>query len=77
MKIGQMVLLINTDGFMPPVGSYGEIVGALDFMGDHEVLFPNHPCPNPPSITWEVPASFLMPINDGVKIKYNEKENVE
>lgn len=62
MKVGQLVMLVGTDGFMPPMGAFGEIVGPLDVYGDHEVLFPHHPCPVA-EITWEIPARFLMPID--------------
>lgn len=64
MKVGQLVMLVGTDGFMPPLGAVGEIVGPLDPVGDHEVLFPHHPCPvcEP---TWEIPARWLMPISEG------------
>lgn len=63
MKIGQLVMLIGTDGFMPPLGSVGEIIGPLDEDGDYEVLFPNCRCPVPPG-EWFVQTRFLMPINE-------------
>lgn len=75
MKIGQLVMLIGTDGFMPPLGAVGEIVGPLDKYSEHEVLFPRHPCPVPPGVTWEVPVKWLMPLNDGVKPEMLEREH--
>ena len=66
MKVGQMVMLISCDNFMPPLGACGEIVGALDSCGDHEVLFPHFLCPVPPGVTWEIPEVWLMPLNDGI-----------
>ena len=68
MKIGQLVMLIGTDGFMPPLGAVGEIVGPLDAYGDHTVLFPHYPCPVPPGVTWEAQAQWLMPLNDGPSV---------
>ena len=65
MKIGQLVMLVGTDVFMPPLGAVGEIVGPLDEFGDYEVLFHRYPCPNPPGITWETQAHWLMPLDDG------------
>lgn len=64
MKIGQLVMLIGTDAFMPPLGAIGEIVGPLDDDGDYEVLFKKHPCPVGAEITWFAQARWLMPIND-------------
>lgn len=63
MKIGQLVMLVGTDGFMPPFGSIGEIVGPFDGE-DYEVEFPRHPCPAGPETWWYVPPSMLMPIDD-------------
>ena len=63
MKVGTMVVLIQVDDFMPPLGSVGEIVGPLDAYGDHEVLFPHHPCPVSEP-TWEIPCGWLMPVGD-------------
>lgn len=64
MRVGQRVMLIGTDGFMPPMGACGVIVGPLDWCGDHEVLFPDYPCPVSEP-TWEIPARWLMLIDDG------------
>ena len=74
MKVGQLVVLIGADGFMPPLGAVGEIVGPLDKCGDHEVLFPKHPCPVSEP-TWEVPARWLMPLNDGPQQEIMECEH--
>ena len=63
LKVGQLVMLIGCDAFMPPLGAVGEIVGPLDEFGDYEVLFPRHPCPVPPGVTWETQAHWLMPID--------------
>lgn len=62
MKVGQLVMLVGQDGLMPPLGSCGCIVGPLDEVGDHEVLFPRYLCPVPPGFTWEVPARMLIPL---------------
>jgi len=61
MKIGQLVMLIGTDGYMPPFGAVGEIVRAFDGE-DYGVMFPRHPCPVQ-SPEWFVPPYMLMPIN--------------
>lgn len=73
MKVGQLVMLVGTDGFMPPLGAVGEIVGPLDEYGDYEVLFPRHPCQVPPGITWEAQAQWLMPLNDGPSVEMPER----
>lgn len=65
MKCGQLVMLIGTDGFMPPMGAVGEIVEAFDGE-DYGVDFPHHPCPVPPEPYWYVPPRMLMPI-DGAR----------
>ena len=75
MKVGQLVMLVGTDGFMPPLCAVGEIVGPLDEYGDHKVLFPRHPCPVPPGVTWEAQAHWLMPLNDGEKPEMLEREH--
>lgn len=75
MKVGQLVMLVGTDGFMPPLGAVGEIVGPLDEYGDHEVLFPLHPCPVPPGVTWEAQERWLMPLDDGEKPEMLEREH--
>jgi hypothetical protein len=64
MKVGQLVMLVGCDSFMPPLGTIGWIVGPLDGHGDHEVLFPRWPCPVH-EVTWEIPACWLMPVDDG------------
>lgn len=73
MNIGQLVMLIGCDDFMPPLGACGEIVGELDSYGDHEVLFPKYLCPVQ-DITWEIPAKWLMPLNDGSPLEQVERE---
>jgi hypothetical protein len=62
MKLGQAVMLVGTEGFMPPMGSVGEIVEAFDGE-DYGVDFPKYPCPVPPEPYWYVPPRYLMPIN--------------
>ena len=74
LRVGARVMLVGTDGFMPPMGAIGTVVGPLDEYGDHEVdfpahpwrLFPGHDGPVSPaeSDTWEVPAKWLMPLDD-------------
>ena len=73
-KPGQMVMLIGTDGFMPPLGAIGEIVAFDD--GDYDVLFPKHPCPVPPGITWCAPPTWLMPLG-GDEINHKDSEALE
>lgn len=77
MKIGQLVMLVGTDKYMPPLGSVGEIVGPLDDQGDYEVLFYHHPCPVPPGITWETQAHWLIPLDDDSRFEVTEKEEIE
>ncbi|WP_314435818.1 hypothetical protein [Massilia timonae] len=60
MKVGQLVMLVGTDGYMPPMGAVGEIVKSFDGE-DYGVLFPRHPCPVE-SPEWYVPPHMLMPI---------------
>ena len=62
MRLGQLVMLVGTDGFMPPMGAIGEIVEAFDGE-DYGVDFERHPCPVGPERYWYVPPQFLMPIN--------------
>lgn len=62
MRLGQAVMLVGTDGYMPPMGSVGEIVEAFDG-GDYGVAFERYPCPVPPETYWYVPPEYLMPIN--------------
>lgn len=62
MKIGTLVVLIGTDGYMPPLGACGEIVSREDVDGDYDVLFPHHPCPNPPDTSWIAHRSWLLPV---------------
>lgn len=61
MNIGQLVMLIGADGFMPPLGSIGEIAEAFDGE-DYGVDFPGNPCPVGEPI-WYVPPQYLMPLN--------------
>ncbi len=63
MKVGQLVMLVGTDGYMPPMGAVGEIVEPFDGE-DYGVLFPRYPCPVE-SPEWYVPPRMLMPIEDG------------
>lgn len=63
MKIGQKVMLIGVDNFMPPIGSVGFTLSAVDEDGDIWVDFPGHPCPvSEPE--WAIKAVWLMPINE-------------
>lgn len=61
LKIGQVVALVGTDGFMPPIGAVGEVVGWDD--GDYEVAFADHPCPVPPGETWFAAPAWLVPLD--------------
>lgn len=61
-----MVILIASDGCMPPLGAYGEIVAGPDPDGDYEVLFPHYPCPAGPEVTWFAPPAWLLPIDPPV-----------
>lgn len=64
LRVGTKVMLVGNDGFMPPMGAVGYVHGPLDLYGDHEVYFPKHLCPVPPGVTWEIPARWLMPVED-------------
>ena len=57
---------------MPPIGSCGVIVEALDDMGDYGVDFPDHPCPVGPEPYWYAQAAWLVRL-DG----YSEPETKE
>jgi hypothetical protein len=75
LKIGQLVMLVGSDGYMPPFGAIGEIVA---FDGEeYEVLFPRHPCPVPPGVTWFAEPSWLMPIDDGQIVRGASAANPE
>ena len=70
MRVGQRVMLVGCDDFMPPLGACGVIVGPIDWLGDHEVVFPDHPWSAYTGSTldtdsWEIPARWLMPLDDG------------
>lgn len=75
LSIGQLVILIDDDGYMPPHGSYGEIVEGMDQDGDYGVLFPSHPCPNPPGVHWYAPRAWLRPIT-GLPIDEETREEL-
>lgn len=74
LKPGTLVILIATDGFMPPLGAYGEIVAWDD--GDYEVLFPHYPCPVPPGITWYAAPYMLLPVGDKPRVTATMDERV-
>jgi hypothetical protein len=60
-KIGDVVVLVGTDGYMPPLGSTGEVLSGIDSFGDYEVYFPVYPCPVPPETSWYIQEQFLKP----------------
>jgi hypothetical protein len=60
-RVGQLVMLMAHDDYLPPIGAIGEIVGPLDADGDYEVMFPKHPCPVE-SPEWYVRECFLAPV---------------
>ena len=63
---GQLVLLIGTDDFMPPLGSVGEVVSGPDWMDDYLVHFPGHPCPVfdvADGVNWWAARSWLTPLD--------------
>jgi hypothetical protein len=66
---GSRVMLINHDGYMPPLGSRGVVVSDVDDAGDCDVLFHGHPCPAPPDITWCAHHSWLLPLDGGEPIR--------
>jgi hypothetical protein len=74
LRIGIMVILVGTDGCMPPLGSYGEIVEMPDEEGWYGVLFPHHPCPAGPEPWWFAPPSWLLPISGMPVIDYMTDE---
>ncbi len=79
MKIGQKVMLIAVDDFMPPIGAIGFIASTLDEDGDYLVDFPDHPCPalgeggvfEP---EWYIPDPWLLPIDDDALAFTTERE---
>jgi hypothetical protein len=73
MKVNQMVMLVGSDGYMPPFGSTGTIVG-IEEDGEYRVLFPGHACPALPGDWWIAPGSWLMPIDPDDKLKSEDRE---
>jgi hypothetical protein len=64
MRSGQLVLLIGTDGYTPPLGSIGEVVAMCPSGdGDIDVHFPGYPCPVPPDESWCCAPSWLVPLD--------------
>lgn len=75
MKVGTLVILIGTDGYMPPLGSIGEIIE--DFDGeDYGILFPNCHCPNPPGIHWYTEPWMIRPIS-GLPLQEDEQTDIK
>jgi hypothetical protein len=62
MRVGTLVVLVGSDGFMPPIGSVGIIVSEFDQDGDCDVFFADCPCPVPPSSSWVAHRSWLIPL---------------
>lgn len=82
MNIGQMVLLIDTDGYMPPLGTIGTIIEPIDSDDDYGVSFPSHPCPHPPGPHWYAHKAWLVPLDSkemkqAVTVTVDEKEKGE
>jgi hypothetical protein len=73
VNVGQIVLLVGTDDYMPPIGSVGEIVEAQDADGDYGVEFAGHPCPNPPGTHWYAHRTWLVPL-DPARMIHHETE---
>lgn len=63
IKRGDMVRLVDGDGFMPPLLSVGTVVSAFDEDGDADVYFPGYPCPVPPGTSWVAHRSWLRKID--------------
>lgn len=59
MRVGDIVMLIGSDGFMPNLGALGVIVEPFDGE-DFGVMFPGWPCPVKPGLQWYVPPRWLM-----------------
>lgn len=66
LKLGQVVMLIGKDDFMPPIGAIGEVIKTVDSDGDCEVMFEQYPCPVE-SPEWVVPQVWLIPIQPNQK----------
>lgn len=64
MRIGKKVMLVGSDGYMPPFGAIGVIDGPIDEYGDYPVSFAKYPCPIPPGTHWEAHHTWLMPLDD-------------
>lgn len=75
MKMETLVILIGTDGFMPPISSIGEIVEDFDGL-DFGVLFPHFPCPAGPEIYWYIPPSMLRPVS-GLPLQEDEQTEIK
>lgn len=76
MKIGTNVCLVGTDGYMPPIGSCGVIVEALDDDGDYGVDFPDCPCSHPPGPHWYAHHSWLIPLDTYRESSLQEQEAI-
>jgi hypothetical protein len=61
-KVGDVVMLIGCDDFMPPIGSVGVVTG-WSYQGglDYDVLFADHPCPVAEP-EWCIPPYWLMKV---------------
>lgn len=76
IRKGDLVRLIGTDGYMPPIGAIGTVVSNFDCDDDADVLFHGHPCPNPPGTYWVAARWMLRKIDppatgeyDGVSVR--------
>jgi len=59
IKKGDLVRLIGTDGYMPPIDSIGTVLTDFDEYDEADVLFHGWPCPNPPGTYW-VSARWML-----------------
>jgi len=74
MLVGDLVMLVGSDGYMPPFGSIGTIIEPFDGE-DYGVIFDNHICPvGEPQ--WYAQPSWLMLIKSSTQRRHSKSEEV-
>jgi len=80
MNINQRVVLICSPPYgwesnfsnFPPISAIGSIVSEIDHYNECDVLFDNYPCIGFIGPSWIVSNSFIVPIDDHLKIMKKE-----